>query len=62
MTLGDRLRQNKQCFERIRELMDEIHELESLVAENLIKMHEEMQPADSQSEGCTQVVAYNSYS
>ena len=40
MTLADLEKQNKKAFDRIRELEIEMHEMETLIADNLVKIYE----------------------
>ena len=46
MTIEERKAQNKRCFERIKELENEMHEMETLIADNLVKIYEAEHPAD----------------
>ena len=40
MTLADLEKQNHKAFERIKELENEMHEMETLIADNLVKIYE----------------------
>ena len=40
MTIEERKAQNKRCFERIKELENGMHEMETLIADNLVKIYE----------------------
>jgi len=44
MTIEERKAQNKRCFERIKELENEMHEMETLIADNLVKIYEAEHP------------------
>jgi len=47
MTIEERKDQNKRCFERIKELENEMHEMETLIADNLVKIYEAEHPGKS---------------
>lgn len=44
MTIEERKEQNKRCFARIKELENEMHEMETLIADNLVKIYEAEHP------------------
>ena len=46
MTIEERKAQNKRCFERIKELEIEMHEMETLIADNLARIYEAEHPGD----------------
>jgi len=46
MTIEERKAQNKRCFARIKELENEMHEMETLIADNLVKIYEAEHPGD----------------
>lgn len=48
MTIEERYQQNKRAFARIKELENEMHELETLIAENLARIYEAEHPADGE--------------
>ena len=44
MTIEEQKDQNKRCFERIKELEIEMHEMETLIADNLVKIYDAEHP------------------